>query len=112
MKRILSVSAAAVAMCILIAGGSMAEEKKNAKKISGEAEFKKHCAVCHLDGGNVINPAKTLHAKDLKANGVKKASDVVAKMRNPGPGMTKFDKETVPDKEAKAIAAYVMKTFK
>jgi cytochrome c6 len=33
-------------------------------------------------------------------------------MRNPGPGMTKFDKKEISDKEAKAIAEYVLKTFK
>jgi hypothetical protein len=26
--------------------------------------------------------------------------------------MTQFDKKTIPDKEAKAIAEYIMKTFK
>jgi cytochrome c6 len=33
-------------------------------------------------------------------------------MRNPGPGMTKFDKKTISDKEARAIADYILKTFK
>jgi cytochrome c6 len=33
-------------------------------------------------------------------------------MRKPGPGMTQFDKKTVPDKEANAIAVYILKTFK
>jgi cytochrome c6 len=33
-------------------------------------------------------------------------------MRNPGPGMNKFDEKTIPDKEAKMIADYILKTFK
>jgi len=33
-------------------------------------------------------------------------------MRSPGPGMTKFDAKTIPDKEAKAIADYILRTFK
>jgi cytochrome c6 len=33
-------------------------------------------------------------------------------MRNPGPGMTKFDEKTLPQKDAKAIAEYIHKTFK
>ncbi|HMK59763.1 MAG TPA: c-type cytochrome [Dissulfurispiraceae bacterium] len=111
MKKFFAVSSATVAICIMIAGGSIAADKKHTK-MSGEVEFKNHCSECHPDGGNIINPAKTLHAKDLKANGVNKASDIVAKMRNPGPGMTKFDRKTMPDAEAKAIADYVMKTFK
>lgn len=110
MKKILAVSVA-VTLCAFLAGGAAAAEKKT-KKISGEAEFKNHCAVCHPDGGNIINPAKTLHKKDLDANGIKKPADIIAKMRNPGPGMTKFDKQTIPDNEAKAIAAYVLKAFK
>lgn len=112
MKKILVVSVAAISLCAFLAGGSIAAEKKQTKKISGEAEFKEHCAVCHPDGGNTINPAKTLHKKDLDASGIKKQADIIAKMRKPGPGMTQFDKKTVPDKEAKAIAAYILKTFK
>ncbi len=30
----------------------------------------------------------------------------------PGPGMTKFDKKTIPNRDAKAIADYIVKTFK
>lgn len=78
----------------------------------GEEAFIQFCAVCHAEGGNVINPAKTLKAKDLKANGIKKPADIIAKMRNPGPGMTKFDEKDVPEKTARDIAAYILKTFK
>ena len=80
-------------------------------RISGRVEFEKHCAVCHADGGNVINAAKTLRKADREKNGVKGWKDIVAKMRNPGPGMTKFEKKDISDKEAKAIAEYVLKTF-
>ncbi len=85
---------------------------KKGEKINGKTEFEKHCAVCHKDGGNTINPAKTLSKKDRTANGVKTAKDIVGKMRKPGPGMTQFDKKTISDKEAKAIADYIIKTFK
>ncbi len=87
-------------------------DMKKGEKVNGAAEFKNHCAVCHPDGGNIINPAFTLHKKDRVKNGVKTAKDIIGKMRNPGPGMTKFDKATIPDKEAKAIADYILKTFK
>jgi cytochrome c6 len=33
-------------------------------------------------------------------------------MRKPGEGMTTFDKKTVSDKEATAIADYIIRTFK
>lgn len=26
----------------------------------GKTEFAKHCASCHVDGGNIVNPEKTL----------------------------------------------------
>ena len=79
---------------------------------SGEALFKENCAMCHPDGGNIINPQKTLHKKDRDANGVRTPGDIVKKMRNPGPGMTKFDKKAIPGDEAKKIAEYVVNTFK
>jgi len=79
---------------------------------SGQAEFKEHCAVCHPDGGNIVNPAKTLHKSDRYANNVKTAADIMGKMRDPGPGMTKFDKKTITDGEARKIAEYILKTFK
>jgi len=79
---------------------------------SGEAEFKEHCAVCHPDGGNIVNLQKTLSKKNLAANKIKTAADIVKIVRNPGPGMTKFDTKTISDKEAKEIAAYILMTFK
>ncbi len=78
----------------------------------GEREFLEHCAVCHPQGGNIINPEKTLHEKVLKANGIVKPADIVAKMRNPGPSMTQFDTKTIPDNTATEIAEYILKTFK
>ena len=88
-----------------------AKEPRKETETKGEALFKQHCSPCHPDGGNVINPQKTLHKKDREANGVKTAADIVGKMRNPGPGMTKFDEQTIPDADAKEIAEYVLRTF-
>ncbi|HYA88151.1 MAG TPA: c-type cytochrome [Nitrospirota bacterium] len=78
---------------------------------SGEALFAANCQVCHPNGGNIINPAKTLHQKDRYAHSVKTEADIVKIMRNPGPGMTKFDEKAISDKDAHTIAAYVIKTF-
>lgn len=79
---------------------------------TGEELFKQHCAACHKDGGNIINPKRTLKKKDMAQEGIKNAKGIVKTMRNPGPGMTKFDKNTISDKDAKAIADYILKTFK
>ncbi|MGC2061384.1 MAG: c-type cytochrome [Thermodesulfovibrionales bacterium] len=78
---------------------------------TGEELFMKHCSACHPDGGNVLEPHKTLRKKDRMTNNIKSAKDIVGKMRNPGPGMTKFDKNVISDKGAEEIAAYILKTF-
>jgi len=105
-----------IAAVALLAVGSFATaglaDTKKGEKIDGAKEFKEHCAVCHPNGGNIINPKKPLDKKSLAANKVKTAKDIINTMRNPGPGMTKFDAKTISDKEAKAIADYIMKTFK
>ena len=87
-------------------------DTKKGGKIDGKKEFEEHCAACHPNGGNVINPAKPLGKKALEGIGVKNAKNIIAKMRKPGPGMTAFDKKSLSDKEAKAIAEYILKTFK
>ncbi|UFS69306.1 c-type cytochrome [Geomonas sp. RF6] len=78
---------------------------------SGEGLFKMHCSGCHPNGGNVVKPEHTLKRDHLKAHNITKAEDIVKIMRNPGPGMNKFDAATVPDKDATAIAEYVLKTY-
>jgi len=105
LKPVLSV---AVATTVLL----FATMPAQAEKIKGEAEFKQHCAACHADGGNLINPGKTLFRKDREKSGLKSSADLVRIMRNPGPGMSTFDTKTLPDKEAKMIADYIVKAFK
>ena len=91
---------------LMFAGGVCAAQP------GGEALFKQHCSVCHVDGGNLISPQKTLHKKDREANNIKSAAAIVKLMRNPGPGMTTFNEKTISEKDAKAIAQYILKTFK
>jgi len=77
----------------------------------GKALFEQHCAVCHPNGGNIINPAKPLDKESLAANGIKSPADIVAIMRNPGPGMTPFGTGIIPDKAAMQLAEYILKTY-
>ena len=104
----------ATTLAILAAGtfavNGFAAEK--AKGNPGEALFKAKCAACHPDGGNIMNAKKTLKKKDMAAGKIKTTADFVKYLRAPGAGMTKFDTAALPDKDAKDIAAYVMKTFK
>jgi cytochrome c6 len=79
---------------------------------AGAAAFEANCAECHPGGRNIVTPAKDLRVPTLLANGIVKPQDIVAKMRRPGPGMTTFAPNEVPDKEALAIAEYILSTFK
>jgi cytochrome c6 len=99
--------AAALALC-----GAALPASAAAAASPGEEAFMTHCAVCHPNGENVITPDKTLGKKALAAGGIKTAADIVEKMRKPGPGMTPFDKKTLPDATANAVADYILKTFK
>jgi cytochrome c6 len=84
----------------------------SAEDSPGKEAFLKNCAVCHAQGGNIINSKKTLKKKDMNANGVKTVADIIKTMRSPGPGMTQYDSNTIPDKDAEAIASYIMNTFR
>lgn len=90
---------------VLDAGIAVSEE-------SGEALFNKHCTMCHPNGGNIINPKKTLSSETLKKNGIKTVDDIIKIMRNPKPGMLKFDEKKISDHDAEEIAEYILETFK
>jgi cytochrome c6 len=90
--------------------GSAGQAQASGKQ--GKPLFKEHCSLCHPDGGNIVNPKKTLHKKDLEANNIKSKKDIVNIMRKPGPGMTAFDAKTISEKDADEIAEYIMGTFK
>jgi cytochrome c6 len=90
---------------------SIALAEKRTEDI-GAAEFKEHCAVCHPDGGNIINPKKALLKKDREANGIRNEADIIKTIRKPGPGMTPFDEKTISEEEAQEVAKYILKTFK
>jgi len=89
--------------------GAFAEESSNDV---GATKFKQLCAMCHPNGENTITPKKTLHAAVRESNGVKTADDIIKLMRNPGPRMTIYNEKIMPQKDAEAIADYVMRTFK
>lgn len=108
MKRIIFI----IAVISILGIGAAAFAEKPAAKNPGEAKFKEHCALCHPDGGNIINAKKTLHKKDLKGYNIKSEADLVKTVRTPGPGMTAFDAKTLSDKDAGEIAKYILTTFK
>jgi len=125
MIRRISVTLATLAIGTVIIGGCKKEtppkvevpqavpaSQSASAAISGEELFKQQCASCHPDGGNTVNSKKTLDRKTMAANKITKPEDIVKIMRNPGTGMNKFDEATLPEKDAMAIAEYVLNTFK
>lgn len=79
---------------------------------SGETLFLRRCAGCHPDGKNIMYPPKDLRRMTLAANGISQPEDIIVLLRNPGRGMPRFDRSTIPDDEARNIAVYVMSTFR
>ncbi len=107
MKKILTLFALFTAFCVINLAGYAADDG-----MSGESLFNKYCQICHPDGGNIVKPDYGLHKKDLEAHKITKPADIVEKMRNPGPGMSVFDRKTISDQDAEKIADYILKTFK
>ena len=91
--------------------GSAAVPEPSATGMTGEGLYKQHCAACHPNGGNTIKPDKPLGKKALAKHKITKSEDIVKVMRNPGPGMNKFDQGMLSDDDAKKIGDYILLTF-
>ena len=78
----------------------------------GEALFKQYCSSCHPNGGNASDLERTLYGSVLKRNHITRPEDIIRIMRKPLSRMIRFDASTLPDKDARAIAEYVLKKFK
>jgi cytochrome c6 len=112
------------ASAVILAGCSQEEAQKAAvvpagfaapaqeQAPDGKALFKQYCASCHPDGGNVSDPKRTLHGSALKRNKITTPEDIVRIMRNPLSRMIRFDPSTLSDRDARAIAEYILVTFK
>lgn len=109
MKKIIPVAAICLAALMMLCRVSINE---GLAAPNGETLFMKNCQTCHKNGGNIINAKKTLSLRDRQADGMITVEDLVKNMRNPGPGMTSFDENTISNAEARAIAEYILKTFK
>ena len=103
---------ATVSVFLMSAGLPVSSPAEMAVSKTGEGLFKDNCAICHPDGGNIINPSKSLRKADLEINGIRTKSDIVDKMRHPGKGMSTWSAATLPDSDAEAIADYILKTFR
>lgn len=92
--------------------GSPAVNSGRQQGLSGEILFRQYCAACHPGGGNVTDPGRTLHAAALKRHHISTPDDIVRIMRNPRSRMIRFDRSMLSDRDAVAIAEYVLKEFR
>ncbi len=99
----------------LLATGCSESSRTGGRSEEGEGGaqlFARYCATCHPGGGNILNPSKTLQRLTLAANGITTPEGIVARMRNPGRGMKRFDPEEISDAKGRRIAAYILETFR
>jgi cytochrome c6 len=106
MKKLFPLALTLSAACLWLPTANTAQAAANGKEL-----FTQHCSACHPNGGNIIEPDDSLNKAARETNKVNSVEAIVGKMRNPGPGMSKFDSKTLSDSDAKAIAEYIMKTF-
>jgi len=104
--------AGGICLIVFICCAAVACGQKPADIFGGEILFKRHCQACHPAGKNVINPAKTLYAQDLKKNNRETPEAIVSIIRKAPAGMTSFNEKVISDKDAAAIARYILQTFK
>ncbi len=98
-----------IAVCMMSCSGGM---ERGESGLSGEELFLRHCSGCHPDGGNSKYPLKSLDHFTLAANGIRTVDDIMAIMRHPDQGMTRFDRRTIGDGDARKIAEYILTAFK
>lgn len=101
-----------MAMVMVFCCAAVTRGQNPAAVSDGEVLFKQYCQACHPGGKNVMNPAKTLYAQDLKKNKIETPEAIVKMIRKAPPGMTAFDEKVISDKDADAIALYILQTFK
>lgn len=112
-REITAAQAQSIAAYILTALSGQSAGRSEDGQLSGRQLFEKYCSICHPDGGNIVNPKKTLKKKDRDANGITTQDKLAGYMMNPGPGMPRLvheDRE-ITQEQARSIAAYIIETF-
>jgi cytochrome c6 len=75
--------------------------------VSANEVFNKYCSSCHNNGGNIMNPKKTLSKEDLAANSVNNIGSITALVTSGKSPMPGFGKQ-LSDKEIAGVAKYVL----
>ncbi|HLO49672.1 MAG TPA: c-type cytochrome [Kamptonema sp.] len=104
MKRLLSIALLAIAIFTLGFGSPALAEGNLA---NGAKIFSANCSACHVGGGNVVNPQKTLKKEALEKfsmNSVAAIAGQVTKGKNAMPAF----KGRLNDQQIEDVAAYVL----
>jgi len=95
-------------LSLVIFSSSLATmEKIPGNFLSGRELFLKNCAVCHVDGNNIIIPEKNLKKEALEENGMNSVTAITYQIVNGKNGMPAFE-ERLKESEIESIAHYVI----
>ena len=97
-----------VSFCLIFIYLSLPEELGATDSIIGEDIFKKHCAGCHINGGNIIRRSKNLKLSSLKRNGIDNP-EAIAKIARKGLGIMSGYEDQLGDNGDQLVANWVWK---
>lgn len=103
MKRILFT----VLFIVVTTLSSFTPSAQAADLASGTKVFGANCASCHMNGRNMVNPAKTLQRADLEKYEMASIEAVQNQVRNGKNTMPAF-KGRLNDAQIEDVAAYVL----
>ncbi|MGG6295556.1 cytochrome c6 PetJ [Leptolyngbya sp. AN02str] len=102
MKRILCAVLLLIVTVFSFAPSVLAADFSNGAKVFGA-----NCASCHMNGRNMVNPAKTLQKADLEKYEMASIEAIQNQVRNGKNAMPAF-KGRLDDVQIEDVAAYVL----
>lgn len=103
MTRIISALIAAWAIALLfLPSPVLAVNLSNGAKV-----FSANCASCHIKGGNLVNPSKTLKSADLEKFDMASLDAIKTQVTNGKAAMPAF-KGRLTDEQIEDVANYVL----
>ena len=95
-----------VSFCFIFICLSFPGELGAVDSVIGEDLFKKHCAGCHINGGNIIRRSKNLKLSSLKRNGIDN-QEAIAKIVRQGIGIMSGYENQLGNNGDKIVAKWV-----
>ncbi|MEE9346110.1 MAG: c-type cytochrome [Methylococcales bacterium] len=90
-----------------IAGLSFTAVLSITNVFANEVLFQKYCSACHSNGGNIMDPEKTLSQEHLTKNGIDNIGSISALVSTGKTPMPAFGKH-LSDEEIAEVAKYVL----